>query len=237
MQQRIVRYWSRNLLDMLRVKFEAHGYHHSADMHGRLLVANHVSWLDVIALNAVVPACFVAKLDVRSWPLLGWLCHRVGTLFINRDSRRDSMNINLKISGLLKQGKCIALFPEGTSTDSELPGQFHSSLLQGAIDVDSTICPVAIRYHDGAGKANGDAAFVGDMSFIQSLWKILCSPSLHVTLLYLPLLPCTGKNRRLLASQAQGSIHMALANFSPNHSVCVPSAAMSSGWKNAVSTI
>lgn len=206
-------------------------------MHGRLLVANHISWLDVIALNAVVPACFVAKSDVKSWPLLGWLCHRVGTLFINRDNRRDTMSINRKISGFLKQGECVALFPEGTSTDGEFPGKFHSSLLQGAIDVNSAICPVAIRYHDGAGHSNGDAAFVGDMSFVQSLWKILCSPSLHITLVYLPPLPCTIKTRRLLASQAQGNIHMALATFSPNHSVCVPNAATSLRWKNAISPI
>jgi 1-acyl-sn-glycerol-3-phosphate acyltransferase len=237
LQRRILKHWSHNLLDILHVRLEAHGSYHPADMHGRLLVANHVSWLDVIALNAVVPACFVAKSEIRNWPLLGWLCHRAGTLFVKRNIRRDTVRINHEISGVLKKGECIALFPEGTSTDGELPGHFHSSLLQVAIDINAAVCPVAIRYHDGAGKANGDAAFVGDMSFIQSLWKILCSPSLHVTLLYLPLLPCTGKNRRLLASEAQGSIHMALAEFSPNHSVCVPNAAMSIRWKNTISPI
>lgn len=206
-------------------------------MHGRLLVANHISWLDVIAMNAVVPACFVAKSEVRNWPLLGWLCHRAGTLFIKRDIRRDTVRINHNISATLKRGECIALFPEGTSTDSGLPGHFHSSLLQGAIDANACICPVAIRYHDGTGKANSDAAYVDDMSFMQSLWKILCSPALHVSLFYLPPLPCTGKNRRLLAAETQGSIHMALAKFSPNHSVCVPNAAMPPGCGNAISPI
>jgi 1-acyl-sn-glycerol-3-phosphate acyltransferase len=237
LQQRILKDWSSTLLDMLHVKFESHGCFHPANMHGRILVANHVSWLDVIAMNAVVPACFVAKSEIRDWPLLGWLCHRAGTLFVKRNIRRDTVRINLEISGKLKQGECIALFPEGTSTDGELPGHFHSSLLQVAIDLNAAVCPVAIRYHDGAGKASKDAAFVGDMSFVQSLWKILCSPSLHVSLFYLPPLPCAGKNRRLLASEAQGSIHTALANFSPNHSVCVPNAAMYHTQEIAVSPI
>lgn len=236
-QRRIRKHWSHNLLDILHVGIETHGSCQPADMRGRLLVSNHVSWLDVIALNSVVPACFVAKSELRNWPFLGWLCHRAGTLFLKRGMRRDTMRINREISGVLKQGECLALFPEGTSTDNELPGHFHSSLLQGAVDVNASICPVAIRYHDGKGSANSDAAFVGDMSFIRSLWKILCSPSLHVTLFYLPPLPCAGKSRRLLASEAQGSIHMALANFSPNHSVCVPNAATSVGWKNAISPV
>jgi 1-acyl-sn-glycerol-3-phosphate acyltransferase len=234
MRQRIMKYWSRTLLDMLHVKFEARGGHQPANMNGRILVANHISWLDVIALNAVVPACFVAKSEIRDWPLLGWLCHRAGTLFVKRNIRRDTVRINHEISDVLKQGGCIALFPEGTSTDNEFPGHFHSSLMQAAIDINVAVCPVAIRYHDGAGKANSDAAFIGDMSFIQSLWKIMCSPSLYVTLCYLPPLSCEGKNRRLLASEAQGSIHMELAKFSSNHSVCLPHAAIFPSWELAV---
>lgn len=223
---RILKYWSRTLLEVLHVRSEVHGYCYASDIRGRLLVANHISWLDAVALNAVTPAGFVAKSEVRDWPLLGWLCHRAGTLFIKRDTRRDTVRINREIAGMLRQGFCIALFPEGTSTDADLPGHFHSSLLQGAIDIDAAICPVAIRYHDGTGKANGDAAYVGDMSFVESLWKILCSPSLHVTLVYLAPLPCAGKPRRFLAAQAQGSIHTALAWFSPDHTVYVPDAAM-----------
>ncbi len=155
-------------------------------------------------------------------------------MFVKRNIRRDTMRINCEISGALTQGACIALFPEGTSTDNEFPGHFHSSLMQAAIDINAAICPVAIRYHDLAGKANSDAAFVGDMSFVQSLWKIMCSPSLHVTLCYLPPLSCEGKNRRLLASEAQGSIHMELAKFSSSHSAYLPHAALSHSWELAV---
>lgn len=237
LQQRILKNWSRTLLDMLHVRIESHGCFHAANTHGRIMVANHVSWLDVIALNAIVPACFVAKSEIRDWPLLGWLCHRAGTLFVKRNIRRDTVRINREISEKLKLGECMALFPEGTSTDAELPGHFHSSLLQVAIDIDAALCPVAIRYHDDTGKTNKDAAFVGDMSFVQSLWKILCSPSLNVTLFYLQPLSCTGKNRRMLAAEAQGSIHTALAEFSPNHSICVPNDGMLHQCEIAVAPI
>jgi len=233
-RQRIVKYWSRKLLEIMNVGLDVHGSGHSAGMHGRMLVANHVSWLDVIALNAVAPACFAAKAEVRNWPLLGWLCQRVGTLFVRRDLKRDTLRINREISGLLKQGTCVALFPEGTSSDGELPGHFHSALLQGAIDVRAAIYPVALRFHDGAGRSNGDAAFIGDMSFIASLWKILRSPSLHVSLLYLPPISSTDKSRRVLASETRGAIHIALAAHSTNYSVCVSSAALAPRWKCAV---
>lgn len=236
-RRQIMQRWSRALLDILHVIFEVRGGYQPANLNGRILVANHVSWLDVFALNAVVPACFVAKSEIRDWPLLGWLCHRAGTLFVKRNIRRDTVRINREISSVIKQGECIAVFPEGTSTDSELPGHFHSSLLQVAVDINVAIWPVAIRYHDSAGKANSDAAFVGDMTFIQSLWKIMCSPSLHVTLYYLPPLSNEGKNRRSLASEAQGSIHMELAKLSPNHSVCIPNADRLPDWEFAASPI
>ena len=144
------------------------------------------------------------------------------------------MRINREIQSTLEQGECIALFPEGTSTIGDIPAHFHSSLFQSAIDLKETICPVAIRYHDGAGVANSDAAFIGDMTFTQSLWKIMCSPSLHVTLLYLPPLSSEGKNRRLLASAARESIHSGLIKFFPNHAPYHPVADTAPNWEIAV---
>lgn len=216
-QQHIVQYWSRKFLDLLHVGLETYGCYHHATAQGRLIVANHISWLDAVSMNAVLPAYFVAKSEVGDWPFLGWILHRIHTLFIKRDIRQETARINCQIKGMLEHGDRITIFPEGTTTDGTQLGHFHSSLLQGPVDIGSTICPVAIRYHDGTGKANGDAVFVGDMTFIESLWKILCSPSLHVTLVYLPAITCTGKNRRMLASEAREAIHATLTNLSSSH--------------------
>ena len=210
-QQRIVKYWSRRFLDLLHIGLETYGCYHHATAQGRLIVANHVSWLDAVSMNAVLPAYFVAKSEIGDWRLLGWIFRRINTLFINRDIRQETARMNCQIKEMLEQGDRIAVFPEGTTTDGTQLGHFHSSLLQGSVDIESTICPVAIRYHDGAGTANSDAAFVGDMTFIESLWKILCSPSLHITLVYLPAISCTGKNRRMLAFEARETIQAALA--------------------------
>lgn len=216
-KHRILKNWSLKLLGVLHVGLETQGCHYAATAQGRMFVANHISWLDVVALNAVTPACFIAKAEVRDWPLLGWMCQRAQTLFVRRDTKRDTARINRQIAALLEQGECIALFPEGATSASAQPGHFHSSLLQGPIDLKAAIYPVAIRYHDGAGKTCGDAAYVGDMTFIQSLWKILCSPSLHVTLVYLPAIASAEKFRRMLASDAQGAIHAALNNLSSSY--------------------
>jgi 1-acyl-sn-glycerol-3-phosphate acyltransferase len=216
-QQHIVQYWSRKFLDLLHVGLETYGCYHHVTAQGHLIVANHISWLDAVSMNAVLPAYFVAKSEVGDWPLLGWIFHRINTLFIKRDIRQETARINCQIKGILEQGDRIAVFPEGTTSDGTQLGHFHSSLLQGPVEIGSSICPVAIRYHDGTGKANSDAAFVDDMTFIESLWKIVCSPSLHVTLVYLPAIPCTGKNRRMLASEAREAIHTCLAHLSSGH--------------------
>lgn len=221
----VLKHWSRRLLDILHVGLETHGLDHPTTGQGRLLVANHISWLDAVALNAASPACFIVKSEVRDWPLLGWMCHRANYLFVKRDIRRDTVRINRQIAEIIKHGESIAIFPEGTTTDDVYPGHFHSSLLQCPIDIGAPVHPVAIRYHDGCGNPSGDAAYVADMTFIQSLWKVLNSPSLHVTLAYLPALHCAGKNRRMLASEAQGAIHTALAILSCRDSVHIPDGA------------
>jgi 1-acyl-sn-glycerol-3-phosphate acyltransferase len=208
-QRHIMQRWSRSLLGILNVGLSAQcGDRPGLD--GGLLVANHISWLDAIVLNAVSPVRFVIKSDVRDWPILGWLCQRSGNLFVRRDLRRDTARINDDIARHLVDGECIALFPEGTSTAGELPGHFHASLMQGAIDVGAAVAPVAIRYHDDHGNTSRVAAFVGDMSFVASLWQVLLNPSLNVSLSYLPLIPSAEKPRRLLAAEAQGAIHMSL---------------------------
>jgi 1-acyl-sn-glycerol-3-phosphate acyltransferase len=218
-RQHIIKNWACSLLVILNIKLNVQGNDKRAIMDCPILVSNHISWLDVFALNAVFPSYFVAKSEVGDWPILGWMCHRAGTLFIRRTVRRDTARINREISSVIKRGESIALFPEGTSSDSGFPGHFHSSLLQVAVDLNVGIHPVAIRYHDSQGNTNTDAAFVGDMSFIQSLWKIICSPSLQVSLYYLPALSCEGKSRRLLATAAQQSIHSKLTQISPSHLV------------------
>jgi 1-acyl-sn-glycerol-3-phosphate acyltransferase len=216
-RQALLRYWSRALLDILHIRLEVTGI--PAQTQGSLLVANHISWLDVFVINAASPSCFVAKSEVRSWPLIGMLCRLTGTVFIERSLKRDTLRANWAITSALIQGQSVALFPEGTSTDGSQVRTFHSSLLQCAIDAGANVQPAAIRYHNGAGLRSDDACYIGDMSLVQSLLNILRSRTLHARLILLPLLDSNGKSRRSLTDEAHQSIRTALQDICmrPNH--------------------
>ena len=225
MQQAILKRWSAELLEILHVRLETSGQPPAVGRPGLLLVANHISWLDVLAINAVRPSCFIAKSEVSGWPLIGMLCRRTRTIFIERDIRRDTMRINTMTGAMLDAGETVVLFPEGTSTDGSQLRHFHSSLFQCAIDHGTAVLPVALRYHDGSGAHCSDAAFVGDMNFLESLLKILSSPSLHVSLTQLQPLATGGKNRRMLAAESQAAICNALEAQRTAHSATASPAA------------
>jgi 1-acyl-sn-glycerol-3-phosphate acyltransferase len=207
LRRRILKNWSADLLRILNVELLATGF--SVRGSG-LIVSNHISWLDIFVLNAVVPMRFVAKSEVRSWPVIGWLCARANTLFIERGNARAAARINQQISALMRQGECLAAFPEGTSTDGSQVAHFHASLLQPAIDANVALHPVAIRYQDADGTRSTAAAYCGDISFGASLWTLLNTPRLHVRLLPTPTLHTLGFERRELAQHAHASISAVL---------------------------
>jgi 1-acyl-sn-glycerol-3-phosphate acyltransferase len=209
-QRRIVQSWSSALLDILHVRISTSGEVSLREITKGLIVANHISWLDVIVLNTILPLRFVAKSEVRQWPVIGWLCAQAQTLFIARHKRSDTARTNLQMSESLQQGNCMALFPEGTTTDGAQVKHFHSSLLQPAIDAHTNIYPVAIRYHDKNGNRNTDAAYIDEMSFAESLWKILRSRDLHVHVIATSALDTQTAHRRTLAQEAHRLISHAL---------------------------
>jgi 1-acyl-sn-glycerol-3-phosphate acyltransferase len=209
-RRRILQRWSVGLLAVMnvRVTFAAKG--EIQDGHPGLIVSNHISWLDVFVLNSVIPMRFVAKSEVRSWPVIGWLCARAQTLFIERGKMRSAARINSSMAELLQQGESLAVFPEGTTTDGSQVAPFHPSLLQPAIDAGSQVLPIAIRYQDGRGERSQDAIYIDDISLGQSIWRILSSQQLHVRLLLTPALDVRGVERRELAFKARQQIGTAL---------------------------
>ncbi|MEO6430528.1 MAG: lysophospholipid acyltransferase family protein, partial [Nitrosospira sp.] len=151
-QRRMAQNWCAGLLAILCIRLRCRGTPPGAETQRVMLAANHVSWVDVHALIAVCPARFVAKAEIRDWPLFGWLSRNVGTLFIERTKRRDTARINEHIGDALTIGDRVAVFPEGTTSDGTLLRHFHASLLQPAIMVAALVYPVAIRYTDTAGE-------------------------------------------------------------------------------------
>jgi 1-acyl-sn-glycerol-3-phosphate acyltransferase len=209
-QLAILHGWSNTVLAILNVRLDAQGAGSEVREGGVLLVANHVSWLDVFAMNAVRPSCFVAKAEVREWPIVGTLCKRARTIFISRARRGDAAQASRLMAARLKRGECVAVFPEATSTDGADVRPFHSPLFQSAIEAARPVIPVAVHYRNGAGQPALEPAFIGDMTFGQSLVNILSCESLHVILSFLHPLDCEGKNRRGVAAEAHAAVARAV---------------------------
>jgi 1-acyl-sn-glycerol-3-phosphate acyltransferase len=138
-----------------------------------MIAANHVSWLDIFAIMSVRPARFIAKSEIRAWPVAGWIADRAGTLFVHRARRHDTARINARVHEALAQGDCVGLFPEGTTTEGGRLLPFHTSLFEPAIANGATIHPAAVRYETADGSPCADVAYVGDMTFVQSLARIV----------------------------------------------------------------
>lgn len=224
LQKRVLKNWSAGLLHILNVHIDIAGDDPLHSLRHGLIVTNHISWLDVFVLNAVVPMRFVAKSEVRRWPVIGWLCARAQTIFIERGKARSAARINVQLVTLLQQGECLAIFPEGTTTDGTSVAHFHSSLLQPAIDAQAQVHPIAIRYQDEFGTHSLAAAYIDELSFGASLWNILSMPELHVQLAGTPPLDASTTDRRSLTRSAQQHISQALdvMNISPAVSPQMP---------------
>ena len=209
-RNRQVRRWSSQLLNILGVRLHATGNIPGLDAAPALMVANHTSWLDICALNAVCPGRFVAKSEVRGWPIFGWLAKQVNTCFIRRGHLRDLWVTRHVARKALLRGERIIVFPEGTTTDGKSVLPFRTGLVQSAVDAGSGVLPVMIRYVHA--EQESPAVFVGDMTFMESLRRILRSPGFHVELCFLEVLDARRSNRRSLCAQARQLIAGELAS-------------------------
>lgn len=208
-RKRCIRRWSGQLLSICRVQVRTEGGQLREGLHA-LLVANHISWLDIFVINSVYPCRFVAKSDIRDWPLAGWLCVCAGTIFIARGRLRDVRRIFQDLVGSIRHGEHIAFFPEGTTAVQGGILPFHANLFEAAIDAQAPIQPCALRYVDAQGRLHSTVEFVGDMSFAQSIIAILSGQKITAQLIVLPLIETAGAHRRDLAQKARESIVAAL---------------------------
>lgn len=210
-QQRRVQRWSARLVALCGVELEV--VHDGAAQPARraLVVANHISWLDIFVINTLHPCRFVAKADIREWPLLGWLCARAGTIFIARGRLRDVRRIYQGLVESLQAGEHVAFFPEGTTAAQGQLLPFHANLFEAAIEARVPVQPYALRYVDRQGKPHPAAEFIGDTGFVESLLTVLRAGGMKAQLHLLPSID-TGKasHRRELADAAHAAIAHAL---------------------------
>ncbi len=217
-QARLVRVgtWSRQLLGILGIALDARGTPRGG---ATLVVANHVSWLDILAINAVHPCRFVAKADVRHWPVIGWLVASGGTLFIERERKRDALRVVHQVADALRQGQTIAVFPEGTTSEGHGLLPFHANLLQAAISTGVPVQPVALRFSDASEPVSQAAAYVGDTHLLRSLWMIVTASGMQVRVDWLPPVPMVGDDRRIVSETLRQRILAALRGDEANVAV------------------
>jgi len=204
-----VRWWADKMLRVLGIELE----HAGVGLHagGVLLVANHVSWLDIVAIHALCPqARFVSKADVKHWPLINRLVAAAGTLFIERERKRDAMRVVHQMAQALRAGDTVAVFPEGTTSDGRGLLPLHANLLQAAIATQVPVQPVALRFSDRDHAVSPAAAYVGDTTLAQSVWRVVCADGLRVRLTVLPPLGTRHLERRALAERLREQIAAAL---------------------------
>ena len=195
-QARIGR-WSAGVLRAMGVQLRSSG---TPRPGASLLLANHVSWLDIAALHAAVPqARFVAKADLLHWPVLGWLVQGAGTLFIERERKRDALRVVHAVADALRAGQTVAVFPEGTTGTGPVLLPFHANLLQAAIATATPVQPVVLRFADHAHRFSPAVQFVGATTLLQSLWRVANAHGLVVRVDLLPPQATAHADRRALA--------------------------------------
>lgn len=197
--------WARRLLELFAVRLEVRG---DAAISGPLLlVANHISWLDITVIHASRFCRFVSKADVRHWPVVGRLASAAGTVFIERESRRDAMRVVHRMTQSLNAGEVLAVFPEGTTSDGTGLLPFHANLLQAAITAQAPVQPVALQFLDAAtGQTSLAACYVGDDHLLGSLWRTLRTPGLKVVVTFGAVQTANGRDRRAWAADLREAV-------------------------------
>ena len=203
--------WSARILAAVNVQTRVRGAPPSVTGRAAVLVANHISWIDIPLVHSVWQVRFIAKSEVRRWPLIGWLSARTGTLFIQRGKSRHAARINQAIHAAFFAGDAVGVFPEGTTSDGTGLQRFHASLLQPAVDERALVFPVRLRYLDEDGGVNVNASYVGDTSLITSMGLVLRERRIVAELLFLPPIDAEGKSRRDLAQETHAAIDAALS--------------------------
>jgi 1-acyl-sn-glycerol-3-phosphate acyltransferase len=230
-RNRIIRWWSRVMLWLCSARLEVTNGHGApldatllstgivANGHGRLLLINHISWIDVYAILGTLPSRFVAKAEIARWPVIGKRVALVGTLFIERGRRHAVHAMNHQVLAHLRAGECVAVFPEGTTTDGTALLPFHSNLIAPALELGAEVWPIVLRYTE-EGALSTAPAFVGETNLIESVWRIITARALQIEVAFLPPLASSAfETRHQIAHAARAAMaaHLGMPTEDPRH--------------------
>ncbi|GGX16496.1 1-acyl-sn-glycerol-3-phosphate acyltransferase [Pigmentiphaga litoralis] len=179
----LYKWWSTVMLRICGIRVDVIG--EPLPFGSGLLIANHVSWIDIFVLCSRRATIFVAKREIRQWPVLGWLVALVGTIFIERGNRKAVTNVGIQMARRFEKSQLVGLFPEGTTSEGMDVLPFHAGLFEPALQSGVAIQPVALRYRL-RGQRSSFASYVGDESLIANAWRVLGESGVSVDVVYLP---------------------------------------------------
>lgn len=205
-RDQLTSHWCRGLLASLNIRVVIHGTPPDIECQGTMFVANHISWIDIHALNSIRAVRFIAKAEIRNWPVFGWFAHKVNTLFIERSKRHDTGRIVELASDSLRAGDNLCVFPEGTTTDGTHVKPFKSSLLQAAINAEARVWPFSIHYPGPDGRPDTRMAYCDDVTLMQSISQVLAVRAPVVELYFSAPISASGCDRRDLLDVVRASI-------------------------------
>ena len=205
-RRELVGRWSAKLVRIAGVTIRVEGSPPGVEEQGAMIAANHVSWLDIFVISAIVSTRFIAKSEIRDWPLAGWIADRAGTLFIRRERRRDTARMTEVVRAALAQGDCVGLFPEGSTTEGDALQRFHTSLFEPAVANQAHVHPCALRYEHADGTLCRAAAYVGMLSFMESMGLVLRQQGLVARVRFAPAVDTAGRSRREVAAEAEARV-------------------------------
>lgn len=234
-----VQAWAQRMLRLLGIPLHVQGQ--PPVLGPVLLVANHLSWLDILVLHAARHCRFVSKSDVRHWPLIGTLATGAGTLYIERERRRDAMRVVHHMAESLKAGDIVAVFPEGTTGDGKALLPFHANLVQAAISARAPVQPVALRFVDRARGRDSEGPLYLDDTLLASLWRTLAGRPFVAHVRFGAPQTQDGRDRRQWAEDLRAAVEAlwlgaAGGGHAPSSPVVVPAQAGTQGTRAARDT-
>lgn len=203
-RERAIKTWSTLLILTLGVKVKIEGA--PIQNTAVMLVANHVSWIDIFILNSCRTTAFIAKKEIKDWPIVGRLVAQSGTIFVDRSSRQAMRGVNKELDVRFAKGMCTGLFPEGTTSDGFAVKNFFGGLLEAPLKAQVPIQPVAILlYYQG--KRSSYSSFIGDETLVHNIWILLSNSGISVTVRFLEPITQQGVASGLSRNEAANLSH------------------------------
>lgn len=209
----VIQRWYQRFVELMNINLRVHG-ELAKDNH--LMVANHISWKDIVLLSSLYPTCFVAKSEISRWPLVGWMSVRTGTLFIKRGSISDVRRLNERIAQLLCDGERVTVFPEGATGEGDEIAHLYPGMFQAVVDIEDSITigvqPVVIIYKVD-GRLSPDIPYTGDTHLLKNLWAILGFHKITADVYFTPPVLVSRSNRKELAQQTYSQMQAVLDKY------------------------